>query len=141
MMQMFRENAKREYKEAVHLNDVSEEMQAWVLNQCDMARHYGMGTTFSRHLKKGRLMRLGEFVRALLWVFSHLQTPEQRLKCWHNVGTLLFCNTKENRLFGIEPFDCHLDEIQERIIEKEVQRRVAQTLRLQELIRENKDLK
>ena len=141
MLNHFISHARQKYNAARKNGDLSENMKTWVNNRRDFMPLYGLvNKTFSSHLHDGVCMMLDEFVRVMHWVFTHFSTEKDRMKSLLDVGTLLFCNTKEAKENGWRPFSRPLGDILEDYIQKEVDRRVAEELRLFHLKEELKKL-
>lgn len=130
---MFRDKAKKKYREAERLNDLSDEMKKWVVNNKDMVVKFRLNSTFEVHLKQGKLMSLTECVKFFFWIFSHFKTQEDRMEAWMNAGTLLFYNTQECEDFDFHPFERPLDQIWEKVIEERVQERLKKELRIKRM--------
>lgn len=122
--------AKHTYFEKSAYHELTDGMRTWVLNKCDIQEKFHLKRSFFKHVKNGKLMLLSEFVRFTNWIFSHYPTEEVRLKAWMHLGSVLFCNTKENDDYGWHPFSRPLDQIFEDLVEKEVKKRVAEELRI-----------
>ena len=122
--------AKHTYFEKKAYHELTDGMRTWVLNKSDILEKFYLKRSFLKHLKDGKLMLLSEFVRFSTWIFSHYSTDEQRMEVWMDLGTVLFCDTKENADYGWRPFSRPLNRIYEDKIEKEVEKRVAEEARI-----------
>lgn len=134
---MFSEKAKKKYHAAERLNDMPESMKKWVVNKQDIIVKFHLNSTFSVHLKNGRLMSLTEYVKFFFFIFNCLETAEDRLMAWLNAGTLLFYNTLECEDFDFHPFDRPLDQLLNRVVEERVKKRLRQELRIKRMEWEN----
>ena len=126
-------SAKHIYSEKATYHELTEGMRAWVLKKSDIKKKFHLTRTFFTHLNKGEHMLLSEFVRFANWIFTHYPSEEDRLDALLEIGTVMFCHTKENADYGWHPFSRPLNQIIEDKIEKEVKKRVEKELRIRAL--------
>lgn len=137
----FISHARSVYNSARKYDVLTEGMKTWVNNREDFMPQYGLvKTTFSRHLHDGTFMLVSEFVNVMHWVLGHFDSEFDRMKALLNAGTLLFCDTKEGQEHGWCPFSRPLGDILEDYIQQEVDRRVAEELRIFRILEEQKKL-
>lgn len=135
MLCYFRNEAKKKRSES-DLSDADYEVKkAWVVLETDWEQKFGVRHTVWGHLNKHSNLKLKDFVRFCLVAFTYFQTKKDKLEAWMNVGTLLFCDTKEGEELHQHPFSKSLHDVLEDVIKEEVKERVESALRIEELKR------
>lgn len=129
----FQKAARREYKLSEKYGELTDSMRQWVINLGDITPAFHLGRQFREHLKSNTLMHLSEFVRLVNWMLTHYDDEQSRLHMLMDVLTLLFYGTSENEEYGWHPFSRPLGEIFDDVVEREVERRVQQELRIRKL--------
>ena len=130
---LFIKAAKHRYKEALQNGMMTEQMHSWINLKGEFQKAFHLDRTFASHFSHRRLMTLGEMVNLFHWIFTHFETEEERLVAWLNAGTLFFLHTKECESNRTRPFSRPLAEILKTYINREVERRVKEELRIREI--------
>lgn len=140
VVEQFISSAKHRYSDARQEGDVPAWMKEWLNLKGDFEPAYHLSRTFAKHLSQGTLMTLTEMVNLFHWIFTHFETEEDRLRAWLNAGTIFFCNTTECEENHSHPFSRPLGDILDAYIDKEVERRVKEELRIMDLKKMQEEL-
>lgn len=122
--------ARYEYNMCEKFGELTDSMRQWVLNLKDIGKAFNIERQPLENFSRKRLMRLHDFVRIVHWMLTHYDTEESRLHMLLDVLTTLFYATSENENYGWHPFSKPLREIFDDVVERVVERRVKEELRI-----------
>lgn len=117
------------YKQNAKDDSLTDLQKTWVLSMPEIIKKFNTSKGFNRKFSKPVNVSMNDLVNSCFWVFTHFKNEVECLEAWLNVGTLLFIHTQENYTFGLAPFSKPLDEIQEDMLVKAVQKLSDRKLR------------
>lgn len=110
-------------------NDLSDLQKEWVLGVPANQEKFQMTPGFNRKFSKPANLQASDFSKSCFCVFNFVGTQTERLNMWMNVGTLLFCNTKENVDLNQYPFEQDLAKLHKQIVQDASDEAVSRKLR------------
>lgn len=122
--------ARYEYNISEKYGELTDSMRQWVRNLKDIGKTFDIERQSLENFSKKKLMRLHDFVRFVHWMLTHYDTEEERLHMLLDVLTTLFYGASENGENNWHPFSKPLREIFDDVMEREVERRVKEELRV-----------
>lgn len=122
--------AKHEHYSSKKYGELTDNMRQWVVNLGDIATEFHIKRQSSENFGRKQLMHLEDFVRYVHWMLTHYDTEEDRLNMLLDVLTTLFYGTRENEKYGWYPFSKPLREIFDEAVERKVERRVREELKV-----------
>ena len=122
--------ARYEYNMCEKFGELTDSMRQWVRNLNGLDSGFGLERRFLDHFRDRDNMLLSEFVRLVHWMLTHYDSEQSRLDMLLDVLTTLFYATRENEENGWHPFSKPLREIFHDVVEREVERRVREELRI-----------
>ena len=119
--------------------DLSELQKQWVIGIPANQARFQMTSGFNRKFGNPENLQLSDFSKSCFSVFNYVKTPEERLRMWLNVGTLLFCDTKENVDLNQHPFDCDLAQLHDDMVQSAIGETLSRKLRCVKYLLEGGD--
>lgn len=117
------------YKADKKMGSLTDMQKQWVIGIPANQAKFQMTSRFNRKFADPVNLLLSDFSKSCLSAFNFVDTSQDRLRMWLNVGTLLFRNTKENVDLDQHPFDQDLDKLHQAMIQEAVDEELYRKLR------------
>ena len=117
------------YRADKKMGDLTDTQKQWVIGIPANQTKYQMTPGFNRKFADPANLLLSDFAKSCFSAFNFVDTSQDRLGMWLNVGTLLFRNTKENVDLDQHPFGQDLDKLHQAMIQEAVDEELYRKLR------------